>query len=370
MPDPTDPQQIDHVDITPSPRVLEMLGEIEFAPWRAAAEIVDNAADALLATIRNDPDAEGTFRTNLVMPRQNDPPAEAQFVVTDTGPGMTLEQLNNAVRAGWTGNDPFENLGLFGMGFNIATARLGYRTRVLTTPEGDDQWIGVEIDLRSLQETGTFEAPVIREDKDDPDVHGTRVEVSKLRAGNYEDLVRSPKRTRDQLGDVYAPLLLEHPQIDLRVNNVQVEPRKYCTWDPEREVTYGSGRNAELIPAVIEFDEQLPDQAACRVCRRWQNPANQECEYCGADDLMVRERRIRGWVGVQRYLDPTDYGIDVVRNGRKILIRDKSLFRWSDPNDISGTEHIEYPIEPPANEGRIVGEVHIDHAPIDYKKMR
>ena len=46
-------------------------------------------------------------------------------MVRDNGPGMTIDRLENAVRAGWTGNDPVNNLGMFGMGFNIATARLG-----------------------------------------------------------------------------------------------------------------------------------------------------------------------------------------------------------------------------------------------------
>ena len=33
------------VDITPSPRILRMLGEIEFDEWQCIAELVDNAFD-------------------------------------------------------------------------------------------------------------------------------------------------------------------------------------------------------------------------------------------------------------------------------------------------------------------------------------
>ena len=55
------------------------------------------------------------------------------LTVKDNGPGMSLDQLENAVKAGWTGNNPLSNLGLFGMGFNIATARLGLVTEVWTT---------------------------------------------------------------------------------------------------------------------------------------------------------------------------------------------------------------------------------------------
>ena len=31
-------------DITPDPRVLQMLGEIDLAQWRCIAELVDNSA--------------------------------------------------------------------------------------------------------------------------------------------------------------------------------------------------------------------------------------------------------------------------------------------------------------------------------------
>ena len=36
----------DTVDITPTPRVLRMLGQIEFAPWQCLAELIDNSIAA------------------------------------------------------------------------------------------------------------------------------------------------------------------------------------------------------------------------------------------------------------------------------------------------------------------------------------
>lgn len=357
------------LDITPSPRVLDMLGEIEFAPWRCVAELIDNSVDSFLDMLELEPGHEGPFKVSVALPSTRSDADEATITVTDTGPGMTVKQLNDAVRAGWTGNDPFEYLGLFGMGFNIATARLGNRTRVLTTRVGDPEWYGVEIDVRRLQEDASFDVPFLREAKEDVSVHGTRIEVSRLRPGNYEELVRNPRTLAQQLGDVYGPLLLRQPNIEIWINNIKVRPRGYCAWDEGREVTYGSGANAEVVPAVIRFDERLPQRDACRSCRRWQESPNvEQCEFCASEDLVTRERRIHGWVGVQRYLHPSDYGIDFVRNGRKIMIRDKSLFQWTDPNDVAHTEHVEYPIEPPANEGRLIGEVHVDHVPVEYRK--
>ena len=61
-----------------------------------------------------------------------------------------------------------------------------------------------------------------------------------------------------------------------------------------------------------------------------------DCEVCQGSRFEVRERRIWGWVGVQRHLHPSDFGIDFIRNGRKILLHDVRLFRWVDPDDLAG----------------------------------
>ena len=38
----------EYMDITPSPRVLRMLGQIDFKPWQCLAELIDNSVDAFL----------------------------------------------------------------------------------------------------------------------------------------------------------------------------------------------------------------------------------------------------------------------------------------------------------------------------------
>ena len=37
---------------------------------------------------------------------------------------MSVDRVKEAVNAGFSGNDPMSKLGLFGMGFNVATARI------------------------------------------------------------------------------------------------------------------------------------------------------------------------------------------------------------------------------------------------------
>jgi hypothetical protein len=122
------------------------------------------------------------------------------------------------------------------------------------------------------------------------------------------------------------------------------------------------------IPAVKPVNIRLASALACMKCGHWQNPDLNldRCAQCDSDDMQLSERRIHGWFGVQRYLDETDYGIDFLRNGRKIRIGDRSLFSWENPDD--GTQVPEYPVDIPATQGRIVGEIHLDHVPVGYQK--
>ena len=88
--------------------------------------------------------------------------ASAKLSVRDNGPGMSADTMEKAVTAGWTGNDPINNLGMFGMGFNIATARLGTVTTVWTTRKGDPEWVGLQIDLSAFCNNGISARPCSR----------------------------------------------------------------------------------------------------------------------------------------------------------------------------------------------------------------
>ncbi|MGW2161634.1 ATP-binding protein [Nonomuraea sp. NPDC001699] len=344
--------------ITPSARVLRMLGEIEFDEWQCIAELVDNAFDDFTEIHRAGIPWAGGFRVSVRLPDS----ASGELVIEDTGRGMTYERLERAVRAGWSGNDMHDKLGLFGMGFNVSTARLGRRTRVLTTRQGDPEWIGVEIDLDRIRDD--FEAEDIVEPKVDPNEHGTRIIISRLNAGRAQWLRKNGTALRNILGGVYS-WLFENRPFELWVGGVQVKPVRHCRWGDDRSVLYNS---KERIPAYIEINEKLEDGLACSDCGQWQLPGREVCEDCGSDRLSIRERRVHGWLGIQRYLHKQEYGIDFLRNGRKILRWDKRLFTWSNPDGGVGNEEPEYPVELAHQGGRIIGEIHLDHVPVGYQK--
>jgi DNA topoisomerase VI subunit B len=161
-------------NLQPDPRILPMLGEINLPQWRCLAELVDNAIDGFLAARRGDHEIKHA-EVHINLPTSDT--SSAKVTVRDTGPGMDADTLEKAVRAGWTSNDPIASLGMFGMGFNIATARLGSVTTVWTTREDDREWCGVEIDFERLVGQRSFTCPMLTRPKAEPHEHGTEVTI-------------------------------------------------------------------------------------------------------------------------------------------------------------------------------------------------
>ncbi|GAA2006186.1 ATP-binding protein [Catenulispora subtropica] len=351
--------------ITPSSRILRMLGEIQFDEWQCVAELVDNAFDDFADIAREKTPWAGGYKVSVSLPSPKHDLSGSEVVITDTGRGMSYERLENAVRAGWSSNDRFDKLGLFGMGFNVSTARLGRLTRVLTTRAGDTEWFGVEIDLDRIGDD--FEADDITEPKDDPSEHGTKIVIGRLHRARAEWLQRNPQALRNALASVYSWILANQP-FELWVQGQRVMPRQACRWGDDRFVVHGSRTSPERFPAYIPIDETFEPADACLDCGNWQVPGKGRCDQCESTELRNRKRRIHGWLGIQRHLDRNEFGIDFIRNGRKILRFDKSLFDWKNPDDPLGLTVTEYPVELVHQGGRIIGEIHLDYVPVNYQK--
>ncbi|MFE0879969.1 ATP-binding protein [Streptomyces smyrnaeus] len=358
------------LNLTPSPRILEMIAEVDLQLHQCLCELIDNCLDELIEATRADETLEP--RIDITLPTAGKANRGAKVVVSDNGRGMSPAELRHALSAGTSGKQRFGSLGLFGMGFNIATARLGTVTEVRTGRRGDDQWITATIDLRAMQQRSSYEVPLLYEPKD-PDEHGTLVSVTNLRE-DMVDKLRSASSIREvskNLGRIYTYMLRDpggpHSGAELMgglnqrlyVNARQVPPLVPCIWGPTRSVTY----KAAEVSAAEPIDVPLTNAFACMSCGRWYTSRYDQCVDCESTDIQERERRIVGWLGVQRFADKSDFGLTFLRNGRAITTRDRSLFDWEGPD---GDIELEYPIE--LGMGRIVGEIHLDHAPVNVRK--
>jgi hypothetical protein len=362
-------EAVEEFDLAPSPRVLPMLGEINLEQWRCLGELVDNSIDGFLHAGRNGQQIENPT-VQITLPESDREDSVVQIV--DNGPGMTPESLAKAVKAGWSGNNPTDNLGLFGMGFNIATARLGLTTEVWTTQSGEAEWHGLEIDFDKLQRQGNFRTAHLKSPKPDVMAHGTKIVVKRLKPSQRQWLSRSANQQtlRKRLAQAYSAMLRPngHPiEFKLYLNNKIVKSRPFCLWSDTRSVELP---DLGEVFAVQPFNYLLGDRHHCISCMNWVSvelAMAGTCPVCnGKGTLTKRSRRVHGWIGIQRYADTVDFGLDFIRNGRKIEMGSKDLFVWRGENG----DEPEYPIDDPSRRGRIVGEIHVDHCRVNFAKER
>lgn len=355
-------------DLQPDPRILPMLGEINLAQWRCLAELVDNGVDGFLSMVRaGQSPADPEISINL--PMKDD--TSARVTVSDNGPGMTPDKLEKAVRAGWSGNNPVDSLGMFGMGFNIATARLGTLTTAWTSQTGETEEHGLRIDFDELRRQKHFRTPRLTRTKTDPNTSGTSITIERLKPDQRAWLAKPGNRAavKQELAKAYSSMLRTNGvpiSFKLVLNGKRVPALYHCVWDETRSVE--TSRHGTMI-AFQRIDRRLPDRPFCISCWQWLAASDTVCPACNSRTHVVqRKRHVHGWIGLQRYLSSTDYGFDFIRNGRKIEIGNRDLFYWRDPN--SAIVELEYPIDDVRQRGRFVGEIHLDHSRVTYMKDR
>lgn len=357
----------DRINLQPDPRILLAITRNPMRPLDALCELIDNSIDSFAASCFQQESSENNTVTVYLPKLSEVTKGRGSIAVLDNGPGLTLEEAQNALRAGFSSNNPFDRLGLFGMGFNISTGKLARKTIFKTARREADEMLTIEIDLEAMVQKRTYDVPVRISPKDPPNFHGTLVEVKQWwpsgnpNSGFAEKLVRlGQSEIRDQLGRRYSTLLRDG-SVRIFVGEERVEAFEHCVWSDKRFVTH---RDFGNIPAVIRFDKVLASQVRCMLCFTLTD--GRSCPQCGEKSAFrTVQERVWGWVGIQRYDDANHYGIDLIRNGRAIRVLEKEVFfTWTDAR---GRQIKDYPIDSPF--GRIIGEVHLDHVPTDFLKQ-
>lgn len=360
-------------NLTPNPRILIALTQTAMRPIDALCEVVDNAIDSF----RGAPPGEtkvNEIHINVPTAGELRSCGNEPFIkVSDNGPGMTPDAAEKALTAGYSSQDQLNSLGLFGVGLNIATGKFARKTRLITATKESSSALVVDLDLAMLVKQKNFEVKPIEKPKNiyfNENESGTIIELlDRWPLGNTnhefpQRLIQSgPGHICGILGRRYAAYLRHDakPRFKLFVNDKSCEPFEHCIWDASRSVPYGTSRR---IGAKEEFDCVLQNRARCLECK---SPF--ESGVCIADKSHSGyeriDERVRGWIGVQRYDNQTHFGIDLIRNGRAIRILEKDAFFTF--TDDEGKQVKDYPIDSPY--GRIVGEVHLDHVPVNFTKQ-
>lgn len=360
---------MEQFNLTPSPALLDLLGKIPFKGWQCVAELIDNSIDAIINNTNQLKDFQKVI--SVYIPTRGKIAQHEALVVEDWGIGMTEEQLENAVKAGFSNKNTKINLGLFGMGFNVATSRLANTVEVWTATEEMEKEVGVRIDLKEMKKTGSFIRPKMEREKRADKRSGTRVEIFDYKPEAL-NLLQSKQITRE-LNSAYSERIFSDYGVKIIVNGETILPFKFCVWDKKRGVKHSYNE----IPAIIEIDELIKEDMFCENCFSWLGKTIDtrlqiECPNCNiVGKIVKKDIYIKGWVGIQRYSDTEHYGIDISRNGRILSKLDKSFFYWDDErgkNDPQKRFSPEYPRDTTYAGGRIVGQIEANFIIPKYTK--
>lgn len=357
----------DFFDFTPDPKVLIALTHTPMLPLDALCELIDNAIDGFAsAKIQGRPIETPLIEINLPT-RRDIANGTGALRVIDNGPGMTPETAEKAIKAGFSGNNPYDSLGLFGMGFNISTGKIGRVTRFRTARHEDTYCTDTRIDLEEINASKDYRLPVSKTEKPDGFMNGTIIEISHWwpegnpNKGFISKLIQyGIPKIREEIGRRYATIL-RSKVIQIIINGDRCEPFEHCVWGDTRFVDRKIGQ----VPAVFRIDQVIGNQRRCGNCTALIPLGDTECPSCSSSTIRTIEERIKGWIGIQRFDDETEFGIDLIRNGRAIRVSEKNAF-FEFVDDLKRVTK-DYPID--SQYGRMIGEVSLDFVPVDFLKQ-
>ena len=124
------------IDVTPNPRLLESLRDMGYDNYQAIKDIVDNSGDALIGSSTKNPFIKIITKISAE--------GKGRIIVIDNGKGMTRETLNEAVKLGSnTKKERDGELGYFGVGLKGAAISMGRAIRIITKHADDKYLCGV-----------------------------------------------------------------------------------------------------------------------------------------------------------------------------------------------------------------------------------
>jgi hypothetical protein len=257
------------VSITPGVSMLAVLGSLNYKPWFALAEYVDNALQSFLS---NDETAESGPLVVRIEMRGGD---GGEVVISDNAWGIPLSEFPRAFRPAEV---PLDRSGLseFGMGMKSASCWFARKWSVTTTVEGEPVARVVTFDIEQIvaNDVQTLE---VSEVAAEPSAHGTVVRLWDL---NQPLATRTVSKIREHLTDIYR-VFLRDEQMVLIFRDEQLfyedpavlvsppfdEPESSAiSWRKEVDFDFGAGLRVHGFAALLAAGKQ--SQAGFSLFRR------------------------------------------------------------------------------------------------------
>ena len=254
---------VESIDIRPEVSVLGVFRHLNYRPWFAVAEFVDNAIQSSQDHEQELTRVDGEAGKLLVKVRI-DTSNGGMIEVSDNAAGIYREEWARALRPA---EPPPDKSGLaeFGMGMKTAAAWFGRRLTVHSTALGEPFRRHITLDFDEIidRRIETVQPETFRAD---PNEHGTVVTVSGLHRPPYGKTI---SKIRDHLASIYRmflrdgslrlvfqqrtspPQYLDFEEVDIlevpRFDDPQGTPNK---WSKEIEFDFGGGLRAHGFVAI------------------------------------------------------------------------------------------------------------------------
>jgi hypothetical protein len=303
------------IDISPPTNVYATFGRLNYSPWHAIAEFVDNATQSYYAGRERLGRAALPELAVHIRYKTGD-----RLVVRDNAVGMTLDDLSRAIRLS---TPPPDRTGRseFGMGMKTAACWFGAKWSVSTTALGERWRFGLEFDVDAIASGGANHVEILREPALESE-HGTELTIERLArpvAG------RQIEKTKKLLASIYRhDLARRDVRITWNGENLEYAEPELMPWDHEGRIT----------PCRVPIDIHVKDP------------------YSG----MLHH--VTGWAGALQKMSEQEAGFALMRRGRMIIGGPGANWR---PKELVGSLN--------SHSGkRMVGELEMDDFPVNFTK--
>lgn len=249
---------IDKVDIKPGVSILSALRHLNYKPWYALAEFVDNAIESYLKKYE-DLKALSDTPPQLIIKIQIDSSSPARISIIDNAAGISASDYERAFRPAEIPPDA-TGLSEFGMGMKSAACWFSPKWSVKTTALGEDIARRVSFNIQKIVNDEINELDV-EEGPMKARAHFTEIVLENL---HNPAVGKTVAKIREHLTDIYSfylrsgnvkiyvndkELVFREPEILVApyFTNPTEQPRK---WRKEISFDFGNGCKAEGFAAL------------------------------------------------------------------------------------------------------------------------
>lgn len=199
-----------NIDIRPGVSVLGVLRHLNYKPWFALSEFVDNSLQSYLSN-KN----ENSFPLEVNIDIDSSPPGSIS--IRDNAFGIKEEDLDRAFK---TACVPLDSSGLseFGMGMKSAACWFSSTWSVRTTANGEPYVKKINFDVNDIVQDSISEIDIIREGIDSS-IHFTEIKLDNI---FHTPVKKSITKIKSHLTDIYRDFIRKKLLI-LKVNGQQLE---------------------------------------------------------------------------------------------------------------------------------------------------